>query len=46
MYVVDGLDTVGDYSGSEYVRVTSQNIGSWRVPSSTRPSSVTRTVSA
>lgn len=32
MYVVDGLDTVGDYSGSEYVRVTSQQIGSWRVP--------------
>ena len=32
MYVVDDLDTVGDYSGSEYVRVTSQNIGSWRVP--------------
>lgn len=23
---------VGDYSGSEYVRVTSQMIGSWRVP--------------
>ena len=32
MYVVDGLDTVGDYSGSEYVRVNSQKIGSWRVP--------------
>ncbi len=32
MYVVDDLDTVGDYSGSEYVRVTSQMIGSWRVP--------------
>ena len=32
MYVVDDLDTVGDYSGSEYVRVTSQKIGSWRVP--------------
>lgn len=32
MYVVDDLDTVGDYSGSEYVRVTSQTIGSWRVP--------------
>lgn len=32
MYVVDDLDTVGDYSGSEYVRVTSQQIGSWRVP--------------
>lgn len=31
-YVVDDLDTVGDYSGSEYVRVTSQQIGSWRVP--------------
>jgi len=32
MYVVDDLDIVGDYSGSEYVRVTSQKIGSWRVP--------------
>lgn len=32
MYIVDDLDTVGDYSGSEYVRVTSQKIGSWRVP--------------
>ena len=32
MYVVDDLHTVGDYSGSEYVRVTSQQIGSWRVP--------------
>ena len=32
MYVVDDLDTVGDYSGSEYVRVASQQIGSWRVP--------------
>ena len=32
MHVVDDLDTVGDYSGSEYVRVTSQKIGSWRVP--------------
>ena len=32
MYVVDDLDTVGDYSGSEYVRVNSQKIGSWRVP--------------
>lgn len=32
IHVVDDLDTVGDYSGSEYVRVTSQNIGSWRVP--------------
>ena len=32
MYVVDDLDTVGDYSGSEYVRVTGQKIGSWRVP--------------
>lgn len=32
MYVVDDLDTVGDYIGSEYVRVTSQQIGSWRVP--------------
>lgn len=32
MYVVDDLDTVDDYSGSEYVRVTSQQIGSWRVP--------------
>ena len=32
MYVVDDLDTVGDYIDSEYVRVTSQKIGSWRVP--------------
>lgn len=32
IYVVDDLDTVGDYSGSEYVRATSQQIGSWRVP--------------
>ena len=32
IHVVDDLDTVGDYSGGEYVRVTSQNIGSWRVP--------------
>lgn len=32
MYVVDDLDTVGDYSGGEYVRVTIQKIGSWRVP--------------
>lgn len=32
MYAVDDLDTVGDYSGSEYVRVTRQQIGSWRVP--------------
>ena len=33
MYVVDDLDTdLGDYIGSEYVRVTSQKIGSWRVP--------------
>ena len=32
MYVVDDLDTVGDYNGSEYVRVNSQKIGSWRVP--------------
>lgn len=32
MYVVDDLDTVGDYSGSECVRATSQQIGSWRVP--------------
>ena len=32
MYVVDDLDTVGDYSGGEYVRVTGQMIGSWRVP--------------
>lgn len=32
MYVVDDLDTVGDYSGSECVRVTSQKLGSWRVP--------------
>ena len=32
MYVVDDLDAVGDYSGSEYVRVTSQKIDSWRVP--------------
>ena len=32
VYVVDDLDAVGDYSGGEYVRVTSQKIGSWRVP--------------
>lgn len=32
MYVVDDLDTVGDHSGSEYVLVNSQKIGSWRVP--------------
>ena len=32
VHVVDDLDTVGDYSGGEYVRVTSQMIGSWRVP--------------
>lgn len=32
MYVVDDLDTVGDYIDGEYVRVTSQKIGSWRVP--------------
>lgn len=32
MYVVDDLDTVGDYINGEYVRVTSQKIGSWRVP--------------
>lgn len=32
IYVVDDLDAVGDYSGGEYVRVTSQKIGSWRVP--------------
>ena len=32
IHVADDLDTVGDYSGGEYVRVTSQNIGSWRVP--------------
>jgi hypothetical protein len=32
MYVVDDLDTVDDHSGSEYVRVNSQKIGSWRVP--------------
>lgn len=32
MYVVDDLDTVGDYSGGEYVRANSQKIGSWRVP--------------
>lgn len=32
IHIVDDLDTVGDYSGGEYVRVTSQNIGSWRVP--------------
>ena len=32
IYVVDDLDTVVDYSGGEYVRVTSQKIGSWRVP--------------
>ena len=32
MYVVDDLDTVGDEIDGEYVRVTSQKIGSWRVP--------------
>lgn len=32
IHVVDDLDTVGDYSGGEYVRVNSQKIGSWRVP--------------
>lgn len=33
MYVVDDLDTdLGDYIDCEYVRVTSQKIGSWRVP--------------
>lgn len=33
LHVVDDLDTdLGDYSGSEYVRATSQMIGSWRVP--------------
>lgn len=33
MYVVDDLDTdLGDYIDGEYVRVTSQKIGSWRVP--------------
>lgn len=33
LHVVDDLDTdLGDYSGSEYVRATSQKIGSWRVP--------------
>lgn len=32
MYVVDDLDTVGDHINGEYVRVTSQKIGSWRVP--------------
>lgn len=33
IHVVDDLDTdLGDYSGSEYVRVTSQKIGSWRAP--------------
>ena len=33
MYVVDDLDTdLGDYIDGEYVRVTSQQIGSWRVP--------------
>lgn len=32
MYVVDDLDTVGDHIDGEYVRVTSQKIGSWRVP--------------
>lgn len=32
IHVVDDLDTVGDYSSSEYVRVISQMIGSWRVP--------------
>lgn len=33
MYVADDLDTdLGDYIDGEYVRVTSQKIGSWRVP--------------
>lgn len=32
MYVVDDLDTVGDHIDGKYVRVTSQKIGSWRVP--------------
>jgi hypothetical protein len=33
MYVVDDLNTdLGDYIDGEYVRVTSQKIGSWRVP--------------
>lgn len=32
IYVVDDLDTVGDNIDGEYVRVTSQMIGSWRVP--------------
>lgn len=33
MYVVDDLDTdLGDCIDGEYVRVTSQKIGSWRVP--------------
>ena len=33
MYVVDDLDTdLGDYIDGEYVLVTSQKIGSWRVP--------------
>lgn len=33
MYIVDDLDTdLGDYIDGEYVRVTSQKIGSWRVP--------------
>ena len=33
MYVVDDLDAdLGDYIDGEYVRVTSQKIGSWRVP--------------
>ena len=32
MYVVNDLDTVGDEIDGEYVRVTSQKIGSWRVP--------------
>mgnify|MGYP006977423486 CR=1 FL=1 len=33
MYVVDDLDTdLGDHIDGEYVRVTSQKIGSWRVP--------------
>lgn len=33
MYVVDDLDTdLGDYIDGEYVRVTSQKIGSWCVP--------------
>lgn len=32
MYVVDDLDTTGDHIDGKYLRVTSQKIGSWRVP--------------